>query len=120
MQEAENGVLSRFALSAISESYGMKETLLMAMIKRIPALRYEDVPHKLEICATCKCSGDLRSYIETSLKANKHYATEQRTGDLSYYTRKCMKNTAHVGKFSSDRTIQEYVDDIWHLEKVKN
>jgi len=26
---------------------------------------------------------------------------------------------AHVGKFSSDRTIQEYVDDIWHLEKVK-
>lgn len=62
---------------------------------------------------------DLRSYIETTLRANKHYATEQKTGDLSYYTRKCLKNTAHVGKFSSDRTIQEYVDDIWHLEKVK-
>ena len=33
--------------------------------------------------------------------------------------KKAMLNVAHVGKFTSDRTIQEYVDDIWHLEKVK-
>ena len=30
-----------------------------------------------------------------------------------------MLNTAHSGKFTSDRTIQEYVDDIWHLDKIK-
>ena len=58
---------------------------------------------------------DLRSYIEITLKANKDYAKEQKTGNLSYYTRKCLKNTAHSGKFSSDRTILEYVDDIWHI-----
>ena len=29
-----------------------------------------------------------------------------------------MMNTACSGKFTSDRTIQEYVDDIWHLDKV--
>lgn len=62
---------------------------------------------------------DLRSYIKTTLEANSDYATEQRTGDLAYYTRKCLKNTAHSGKFSSDRTIQEYAEDIWHLEKVQ-
>lgn len=62
---------------------------------------------------------DLRSYIETTLRANSDYAAEQETGDLSFYTRKCLKNTAHSGKFSSDRTIQEYVDDIWHLEKLQ-
>lgn len=61
---------------------------------------------------------DLKSYIETTLKANSDYATEQKTGDLSFYTRKGLKNTAHAGKFSSDRTIQEYCDDIWHLEPV--
>ena len=29
-----------------------------------------------------------------------------------------MMNTACSGKFTSDRTIQEYVDDMWHLDKV--
>ena len=61
---------------------------------------------------------DLRSYIETTLRANRDYATEQSTGDMSFYTRKGLKNTAHVGKFSSDRTIQEYAEDIWHIERV--
>ena len=58
---------------------------------------------------------DLRSYIETTLKANRDYAKEQETKDLTFYTRKCLKNTAHSGKFSSDRTICEYVEDIWHI-----
>ena len=61
---------------------------------------------------------DLRSYIKATLKANRDYAEEQKTGDRSFYTRKCLLNTAHSGKFSSDRTIQEYAEDIWHLEKV--
>ena len=30
-----------------------------------------------------------------------------------------MLNVANVGKFSSDRTIEEYVRDIWHLDKIK-
>lgn len=58
---------------------------------------------------------DLRSYIETTLKANRDYAKEQETKDLTCYTRKCLKNTAHSGKFSSDRTICEYAEDIWHI-----
>jgi len=63
---------------------------------------------------------DLRSYIETTLKANSDYATEQTTGDMSFYTRKCLKNTAHAGKFSSDRTILEYSNDIWNLKQVNS
>ncbi len=63
---------------------------------------------------------DLRSYIETTLRANSDYATQQKTGDMSFYTRKGLKNTAHVGKFSSDRTILEYSEDIWHLKRVDN
>ena len=59
---------------------------------------------------------DLRSYIDITLKANRDYAKEQKTGDLTFYTRKCLKNTAHSGKFSSDRTIQEYAEDIWHIK----
>ncbi|MBE5821775.1 MAG: glycogen/starch/alpha-glucan phosphorylase [Clostridiales bacterium] len=58
---------------------------------------------------------DLLSYIDVFLKANADYRQEQQTGDLRYYTRKCLKNTAHSGKFSSDRTIEEYAEDIWKI-----
>ncbi len=61
---------------------------------------------------------DLRSYIETTLRANKDYANEQEFGDLTYYTRKSLKNTAHAGKFSSDRTILEYCKEIWKIDEV--
>ena len=61
---------------------------------------------------------DLEAYINTTLRANADYAEEQRTGDLSRHTRKALKNTAKSGIFSSDRTIQEYSDEIWHLEPV--
>lgn len=61
---------------------------------------------------------DLASYIETTLRANADYAKEQETGDLTYYTRKGLKNTAHSGKFSSDRTIIDYAKNVWHIEKI--
>ena len=61
---------------------------------------------------------DLRSYIEATMRANANYAIEQKTGDLHFHTRKALKNTAHSGKFSSDRTIMEYVDDVWHIKPV--
>ena len=62
---------------------------------------------------------DLRSYIETTLRSNSDYAKEQKTGDMTFYTRKAFKNTMHAGKFSSDRTIIEYAKDIWQIESVK-
>ena len=80
---------------------------------------YWDLANTLEYNDQYFVMYDLRSYIETTLRANSDYAMEQSTGDLSYYTRKGLKNTAHVGKFSSDRTIKEYSDDIWHLDKVR-
>lgn len=63
---------------------------------------------------------DLADYIEVTLKANKAYADEQKTGDFTYYTRKGFKNTSHSGKFSSDRTIEQYAKEIWHIKKVNN
>lgn len=62
---------------------------------------------------------DLRAYIETTLRANRDYALEQKTGNLTHYTRKGFKNTTHSGKFSSDRTVTEYAKEIWHIEPIK-
>lgn len=55
---------------------------------------------------------DFRSYAEAQKKIEEAYR------DTKGWARKALLNTACSGKFSSDRTIQEYVDDIWHLDKV--
>jgi starch phosphorylase len=62
---------------------------------------------------------DLKTYIDATLRANSDYAKEQKNGDYRFYTRKSFKNTTHCGKFSSDRTIAEYAENIWHIEKIK-
>jgi len=62
---------------------------------------------------------DFRAYIDITLKANADYAHEQETGTYTYYTRKAFKNMIHSGKFSSDRTIKEYSNEIWNISKIK-
>ena len=56
---------------------------------------------------------DFRSYAEAQSKVEQAYRDEKRWAKMA------MLNTAHSGKFTSDRTIQQYVDDIWHLDKIK-
>ena len=56
--------------------------------------------------------GDFRSYAEAQKRVEAAYKDEKKWAKMA------LLNTACSGKFSSDRTIQEYVDDIWHLDKV--
>ena len=55
---------------------------------------------------------DFRSYAETQAQINEAFKNEKE------WNRKAILNVANAGKFSSDRTIEEYVRDIWHLKKV--
>ena len=55
---------------------------------------------------------DFRSYAEAQQKVEEAYRDEEG------WAKKAMLNVANVGKFSSDRTIEEYVKDIWHLDKI--
>ncbi len=55
---------------------------------------------------------DFRSYAQAQKEVVEAYKDEKRWAKMA------MLNTACSGKFSSDRTIQEYVDDIWHLDKL--
>ncbi len=56
---------------------------------------------------------DFRSYAEAHRKIDQAYRDEK------WWARTAMLNTASAGKFSSDRTIEEYVRDIWHLNKIE-
>ncbi len=52
---------------------------------------------------------DFESYVERKLQAIRD------TRDERAFARKCLYNIAGAGKFSSDRTVQEYAKDIWHI-----
>ena len=56
---------------------------------------------------------DYASYIDAKLRANRDYA------DRLAFGRKCLENIASGSKFSSDRTIRQYADEIWHIKPVK-
>ncbi len=56
---------------------------------------------------------DFRAYAEAQKKVEAAYRDEKK------WARSAILNVACSGKFTSDRTIQEYVDEIWHLDKVE-
>ena len=56
---------------------------------------------------------DFRSYEEAQRRVEQAYRDE------AGWAKSAILNTANCGKFSSDRTIEEYAKEIWHLEKVK-
>jgi len=55
---------------------------------------------------------DLPSYVETKIKANADYA------DREAFGKKCLINVANAGKFSSDRTILQYANELWHVSNT--
>ncbi len=56
---------------------------------------------------------DFRAYAEAQNRVEAAYRDEK------WWAKAAIKNISNVGKFSSDRTIQDYVDEIWHLDKIK-
>ena len=56
---------------------------------------------------------DYASYVEAKLRANAEYK------DRRAFGRKCLMNIASAGKFSSDRTIHQYADEIWHIQPTQ-
>ena len=56
---------------------------------------------------------DYESYLEAKLRANRDYA------DRLAFGRKCLMNVASGAKFSSDRTIRQYAEEIWHIKPTE-
>ena len=55
--------------------------------------------------------GDLESYVETKLNSNSDYGT-----DRMNFAKKQWLNMCNAGKFSSDRTIADYAENIWNIK----
>ncbi len=56
---------------------------------------------------------DFQSYVDTKLRLNNDYK------DKYAFAEKCWRNICNAGKFSSDRTIKDYADNIWHIDPIE-
>ena len=56
---------------------------------------------------------DYASYFEKKLQVNRDYT------DRMAFGRKCLMNVASAAKFSSDRTIRQYAEEIWHIKPTQ-
>lgn len=56
---------------------------------------------------------DYQSYLDAKLRANRDYA------DRLAFGRKCLLNIASGAKFSSDRTVAQYAEEIWHIKPTQ-
>ena len=80
----------------------MKDKFLLVSKCMLNVMFFCGIPVTLTVPFTLKWYGQINDYYK-----NK-----------SAWRKSALLNIAHVGKFSSDRTIQEYVDDIWHLDRI--
>jgi len=87
-QELCGGALSPAVLMQISQSYHIRETALHALIRRIPSLRTQAVPHTLELCS--RCAAKLAVFVERELGVAP--GQESESAGFSCRMTGCMKN----------------------------
>ena len=75
--QAEFGAVPKWAVAQIAAEYGIKESFLLAIIKRLPSLRLEDT-HLLELCAGPNCGK------HTALAAEAEKLCKQKGIQLKY------------------------------------
>ena len=108
MQEMDGGVLSAKSLAQVAKAYGMKETMLTAIVRRVPGLRYEDAPHRLEICGTCREGAKLRSFVETRYAVKSGAVS---AAGFAYRVTPCMKNCKNGPSIRWDGELHSRADE---------
>ena len=114
-QEADGGALSAGTLNCISEVYQLKPSMLLAIIRRVPALRTADAPHRLEICQSCKKGAALRAMVERECGVKSGGVC----AGFSYHIVPCMKNCAHGPSVRWDGELVRDVDEAKLRELIK-
>ena len=108
MQDMAGGTLTEDVLFQAASFYGMKATLLQALIKRVPDLRMANAAHRLEMCASCKAGYGLRAWLEDTYGVKSGGTSE--SGGFTYRTTPCMKNCKNGPSIRWDGTLYSHAD----------
>lgn len=118
VQEENEGVLSSHAIREIAEQMGVKESFLLAIIKRYPSLRLDSAPNYLEVCGGPNCaknnSAKLMRFIMEKYKVESGGISEK--GRFAYKIGGCMK---HCGKGPNIRWNGEIYNKMDEKKLVK-
>lgn len=108
LQQEAGGALPKGLIDAAAQAYGVKSSLLTALIRRVPGLCCEDVPHRLEVCGTCRQGAALRADIERTYGVKS--GGSSREYGFAYRVTPCMKNCKHGPSIRWDGTLHSGAD----------
>lgn len=108
-QEAEGGVLSQALIENVARAYGIKQPMLQALIRRVPSLRCESVPHRLEVCGTCRAGAKLRDFVERTYGIKS--GSDNKTLGFAYRVTLCMKNCKNGPSVRWDGKLYGHADE---------
>ncbi len=121
VQQESGGVLPIQSLTVIAQEYGIKPSLLSALIKRYPSLYSEEVPHRLEVCGDKRCQRQdcarLHAFIEREFGVKSGQVS--REGGFSYRVTGCMKNCGKGPSLKWDGKLYPFADDELVLRLVQ-
>ena len=109
VQQQRGGELTPDVLDAIAAAYGVKQSLLTALIRRSPSLRMASVPHRLEVCGTCPKGHALRAFIESTWHVQNGGCCE--AAGFSYHITGCMKNCRKGPSLRWDGELHPHADE---------
>lgn len=118
MQDMAGGTLTEEVLSQTAGFYGMKPTLLQALIRRVPDLRMASCAHRLEMCGNCKQGAALRAWVEDTYRVKSGGSCEQ--AGFSYHVTPCMKNCKNGPSVRWDGKLYSCADQKLLLSLIGN
>ena len=89
-QQESGGVLDNAVLASIAQALPCRESMLTALVRRVPSLRMADAPNRLEVCGTCPLGHALRRAIEEKWHVQNGGRCPE--GGFTYHVTGCMKN----------------------------
>lgn len=108
MQQEEGGVLSQAAIQETALALNTKPAMLHALIRRVPSLKLETAPHRLEVCGTCRQGAKLRDEIERTYGVKSGGSCEAH--GFFYRVTPCMKNCKNGPSIRWDGTLHSHAD----------
>lgn len=107
-QESDGGMLLPDTMDAIARAYGLKNTMLQAIVRLVPDLRMEHAAHRLEVCGTCCAGAKLRADIEQAYGVRSGGSSAK--GGFIYRVTPCMKNCKNGPSIRWDGVLHSHAD----------